>query len=96
MNYKRGNFYRNSLPAGCKKTHVTRNRKMISPEDKAKITMEYDLVGRITFKQYDLLIKYGYAGEVIMKWSKYKAFQVIEKEIAKGATVMLKICPGFR
>jgi hypothetical protein len=52
-----------------------------SREEKMMSTKGY-LSGRITLKQYELLLRLGYDGGEIMKWTKAKAFKEISRSIA--------------
>jgi hypothetical protein len=59
------------------------SRKIFSPEDKTAKTCER-MIGRISLKQYLLLVDKGYDGNIIMKWTKYKAFNEIKNIFEKS------------
>jgi len=63
-------------------------KRIWSPSDKAKLTKnrngEHLLVGNITSKQLNLLIRFGFNGDVVKKWTKHQAHKQISAEIAKA------------
>jgi hypothetical protein len=49
------------------------------PEYLAAQTKGVPLLGKITFKQYELLVRKGYDGDTVRKWTKYHASREITK-----------------
>lgn len=54
-----------------------------APEYRAMNTKGIPLAGKISLKQYELLVRLGLDGDVIKAWTKYRAHQIISKLLAK-------------
>ncbi len=71
----------NPKPLTLKQAAKQRKHFFTSPEEKAKDTLNYKIKGRISLKQYFLLVDRGYDGEKIKKWTAFRASQEIAKLI---------------
>ena len=67
-----------------RKPRQPRAWKIVSPADKAKRTMGIRLKGRITMKQYLLLVSKGRDGDVIKNWTKHHASKEIQRLLGKA------------
>ena len=54
------------------------------------------LAGKITLHQFERLVEAGYEGETVMRWTKYRAAQEIEKVERGGGSKKAKTARGLR
>lgn len=80
------------LPAGCRPVDSLRSgdentEPFVAPEYKAMATKGIPLAGKITLAQYERLVRLGYDGDVVRRWTQYHAAQVLRKPSPNAGSV---------